>query len=152
MKRYWLFLFMLIPMSAFAANMCVKNDTVFVVLDPVIAPTSRSYDNAERSWSATFSFGTISGIAGCGLYNVMGGVNAVNIKTPNQNAPSLSATDTAYYICACKMLLPVESYWINAFYQGGTNTSACSTVCAGKCRDKLSDSTVRGLLFGNVIP
>lgn len=152
MKKYWLFLFMLIPMSAFAANMCVKNDTVFVVLDPVIAPTSTSYDNAEHTWSAIFSFGTISGIAGCGLYDVMGGVNVVNVKTPNQNAPSLSATDKAYYTCACKMLLPVESYWINVFYQGGAQTAACSTLCAGKCREKLSNSTVRGLLFGNVIP
>lgn len=143
---------MLIPMSAFAANMCVKNDTVFAVLDPVIAPTSTSYDNAEHTWSATFSYGTISGIAGCGAYNTMGGANAVNIKTPNQNAPSLSATTTSYYICACKMLLPVESYWINVFYSGSSTTAACSTLCAGRCREKLSDPTVRGLLFGNVIP
>lgn len=139
-------------MSAFAANMCVKNDTVFVVLDPIIAATSTSYDNAEHTWSATFSYGTISGIAGCGGYSAMGGTNAVNVKTPNQNAPSISATTTNYYICACKMLLPVESYWINVYYSGSGTTAACSTLCAGTCRNKLSDSTVRGLLFGNVIP
>lgn len=153
MKKLLLLLIVL-PLNAHAANMCVKNDTLFVVLDPNIAPTSTSYDNDARTWSATFSFGTISGIAGCGVYSAMGGTGAVNIKTPNQNAPSLSAATTGYYICACKILLPVESYWINVFYSGSGTTAACSTLCAQHCASVIGETaaTVRGLLFGNVIP
>lgn len=149
MKKLLLLLIAL-PLNAHAANMCVKNDTLLVVLDPNITPTSISYDNNARTWSATFSFGTISGIAGCGSYSALG--NKSDIVTQNQNAVSLYDTSTSYYTCACKMLLPVESKWVNGLYNASGTTAACSTLCAGKCRDALSRPAHRRLLFGNVIP
>lgn len=148
--RKYLLLFFMFPVCANAANMCVKNDTLLVVLDPNITPTSTSYDNDARTWSATFSFGTISGLAGCGTYSALG--NKSDIVSTNQSAVSLSDMLTSYYSCACKMLLPVESLWINGLYQASGTTAGCSTLCAGKCRDALSRPAFRRLLFGNVIP
>ena len=149
MKKLLLLLIAL-PLTARAANMCVKNDTLFVVLDPNIAPTSTSYDNDARTWSATFSFGTISGIAGCGSYSDLG--QKSDIVTPNQSKVSLNASNTGYYACACKMLLPVESLWINALYQSSGSTAPCSTLCAEKCKNATARPTFRSLIFGNVIP
>ena len=150
MKKYLLLLFV-IPMVANAASMCVKNDTVFVVLDPNISPESTSYDNDARTWSATFSYGTISGIAGCGGYTSLG--MTVPAVSTNQSAVSLTATNTSLYTCACKMLLPVESKWINAYYKSsGDPTAACSTLCAARCDSIIrSNPTMRRRIFGNVI-
>ena len=146
-----LLLLLVLPLTAHAANMCVKNDTLLVVLDPNITPTSISYDNNARTWSATFSFGTISGIAGCGNSGSLGG-SGVDRVAINQGAVSLNADLSNYYNCACKMLFPVESKWITSFYQGAATGSVCSTVCAGKCRDALSRPAHRSAIFGNVIP
>lgn len=153
MKRY-LFLFFLIPMSAFSANMCVKNDTVFVVLDPIIAATSTSYDNAEHTWSATFSYGTISGIAGCAAAGSVGGAASVGSASTSQTAISMTGTAVNGAMIACKMLLPVESKWVNAQYYSTTpNSVACSTISAQRCAALMSQTaqTVRAGIFGNVI-
>lgn len=143
-----------LPLTAHAANMCVKNDTLFVVLDPNIAPTSTSYDNDARTWSATFSFGTISGIAGCAPYTSVGSIDSIGQKSTSQSAMKLNGTTTAGAMCGCKMLLPVETYWINGQYVVSTNGAACGTICAQRCASALKGTalTVRAGIFGNVIP
>lgn len=154
MKKYLLLLSAIIPTSAFAANMCVKNDTLFVVLDPNIAATSTSYDNNERTWSATFSFGTISGIAGCALASSVGGASALASPSTSQTAISMTGTAINGAMIACKMLLPVETKWINSWYYSTTpNSVACSTISAQSCAALMSQTanTIRAGIFGNVI-
>ena len=156
MKKYLLFLFIISTSVANAAQMCVKDDTLLVVLDPVISPTSTSFNEDNHSWSATFSYGTISGVAGCGNYRTLGQLSGTGIgdvkPSVNQSAVELVGTDINMYICACKMLMPVESLWINAYYQQDSATAACSTLCAEKCATRVNESpTVRANIFGNVI-
>lgn len=153
MKKLLLLLIAL-PLTAHAANMCVKNDTLFVVLDPNIAPTSTSYDNDARTWSATFSFGTISGIAGCAPYTSVGSATSIGQKSTSQSAMKLNGTMVAGVMCGCKMLLPVETYWINGQYVVSTDGAACGTICAQRCASALTGTalTVRAGIFGNVIP
>lgn len=141
-------------MSTFAASMCVKNDTLLVVLDPNIAATSTSYDNDEKTWSATFSFGTISGIAGCAKASNVGGTTSTGSPSNPQSGISTTGTQVNGVMFACKMLLPVESKWINAvYYSGTTSDPACSTYAARKCASVMSQTstTIRAGIFGNVI-
>ncbi len=154
MKKLLLLLIVL-PLTAHAANMCVKNDTLLVVLDPNIAPTSTSYDNDARTWSATFSFGTISGIAGCGAWQSLGtSTTDVGVKSKNQSAVNINGTGTSGVMCGCKMLLPVETYWINGQYVSATGGASCGKICAQRCASALTGTavTVRAGIFGNVIP
>lgn len=154
MKKLLLLLIVL-PLTTYAANMCVKNDTLLVVLDPNIAPTSTSYDNNARTWSATFSFGTVSGIAGCaGTGSSVGTSTSVGQKTISQSAMNLNGTMSSGVMCGCKMLLPVETYWINGQYMSATGGAACGTICAQRCASALTGTavTVRAGIFGNVIP
>lgn len=149
-----LLLLLVFPLTANAANMCVKDDALFVVLDPNVAPTSTSYDNDARTWSATFSFGTISGIAGCATASSVGESTSIGAKSSSQSAISLNGMSQTGVMCACKMLLPVESYWINGVYVSGTaNGQPCKTYCAQRCANVINASavTVRSGIFGNVI-
>jgi hypothetical protein len=144
MKRFILLL-CLIPFTTHAANMCVKNDTVFVALDPNATASSSRYDNSARTWSITFGFGTISGIAGCGENDKMG---TNSFPVPNQNDVSTSATGGGvYYKCACKMLLPVESLWIAT----AAHSTGCNQ-CAQNCISNSPRQEILAAIFSNIIP
>ena len=152
--RKFLLLVSMLPVCANAANMCVKNDTLLVVLDPNIVPTT-TYDNNARTWTATFSFGTVSGIAGCAAANNVGGSTNVGVKTSPQTAMNINGTAKNGVMCGCKMLLPVESYWINGAYLSSTpNSVECGTICAQHCANQMKTVavTTRAGIFGNVIP
>ena len=149
MKKY-LLLLCLTPFTTYAANMCVKNDAVLIVLDPNIAPTSTDYDNNAHTWTATFSYGTIRGLSGCALASQIGGT-ALGITSNPQSRVDINGTPTAGAECACKMLFPVESLWVNSYYL--VSSAACGTICAQYCASQFSTQpVVRRAIFGNVIP
>ena len=51
--------------SAAATTMCATDDTLAIVLDPIINGTANSFYTDLFEWSATFSYGTVWGIATC---------------------------------------------------------------------------------------
>ena len=150
MKKILFVLLSCFPMFANAANMCVKNDTVMVVLDPVVAPTSVTYDNTGKTWSAQFSYGVVSGIAAC--TGGMGSLGALDLGTLAPDQDALSVYSTGYY-CFCKMLVPVESQWVFTHNGSPQGHVYCGTECAKWCTANTegisSSAAFRRALFGS---
>jgi hypothetical protein len=113
------------PYMAIAANMCVKDDAVMVVLDPVIGGTSYGGDTASKTWSVTFPYGVISGIAGCSTEALSGSAN-MGKAAANQD---ISVYSTGGY-CYCKMLYPIESKWV---FVGGNFMNNAPAQCKDGC-------------------
>lgn len=126
--------------NAFAsAAMCVKPNVTAVVMDPEIGGSALSSSSALKTWSTTFPYGVISGIASC--YSNVGTGVATNQTMLNQN--------TTGTFCYCKILRPVVSKWVYAINVGNGNTCAsdCASVCASRAG---SVAALRRGLFGSI--
>ena len=119
-----IFLFILVvcaSVAVHAATMCVRDDTIMVVLDTTKYQTSSSFNRNEMTWSITFPYGTITGVASCNATaNTSTGVSDANM-----------ATYTTGKYCWCKMLKPVASKWI--FYSDMNYVHTCDESCARNC-------------------
>ena len=146
MKKIFLF-FIILPCVANAANMCVKDDAMVIVLDPQIGGTALSSDASTKTWSTKFSYGVISGIGGC--YNNVGSPQGVVASDQTNITP-----DSTGYYCYCKMLRPIESPWV---YGGLTSISVytpslCASSCASSCSSyAASVVALRAGLFNNPV-
>ena len=141
MKKIIILLVAFLPILAYGENMCVKNGSVMVVLDPQIGGTALANNATGKTWSTRFSYGVISGIGGCfsDVGSVLGAIASDQNITPY----------TVGGRCYCKMLRPIESAWV---YGGGDTTFSCSARCAADCSSgTASNVALRAGLFGNVI-
>lgn len=148
MKKLFAFILCFGTMPVWAANMCVKNDTVMVVLDPTIWATSANVTSnvAERTWSAKHSYGTISGISGC---YTKPSTNTPLIPT-NQSAISQASTGSG---CYCKMLRPAISQWVYIPCPNCTTETQCGPngECVRRCGVSFSSAGSQGLLFKQLL-
>jgi len=142
MKKIIILIATLLPIFAHAENMCVKNGSVMVVLDPQIGGTALAYNNTGKTWSTQFPYGIISGIGGCSNEspNVQGAVASDQNITPY----------TGGTYCYCKMLRPIESAWV---FSGLSTGYTCASSCTrhGCSTSSTSSVALRAGLFGNII-
>lgn len=123
---------------SYGGAVCATTDDVVVVLDPAVNGTSRTFNAAEMTWRATFSYGTITGIASC---NTIKGSSTGAINTTD----TMSQSDTGQY-CWCKMLSPAGSVW--TFEYDRESASKCAKYCASYCGDRAQISSAwRGGAF-----
>ena len=118
--------------GAHAETMCVRDDTVAVVLDPTYGGTAEQTDNANGRWSVQFSYGKISGISECRNKNASG-------STLNQNQA-----------CWCQMTKPAMSKWV--FYNQSGSVDDCLSRCTGWCASYIrqSGSGMRKSIYASV--
>ena len=141
MKKIFLF-FIILPCVANAANMCVKDDAMVIVLDPQIGGTALSSDASTKTWTAKFPYGVVSGIAGC-FDDAGSTLGMVASDQTNINTSSVGA------YCYCKMLRPFVSPWI---FASCTRKDMCAGGCAGYCLKNLSSAVeFRAGLFNNPV-
>ncbi len=142
MKKIIILIATFLPILAHGENMCVKNGSVMVVLDPQINGTALSYNNTGKTWSTKFSYGVISGIGGC--YNNVGST----LGAVASDQTNITPYSTGAY-CYCKMLRPIESPWVFSYSR---DNGDCAERCASKCSSYAASAVaVRAGLFGNVI-
>ena len=142
MKRIMVVLGMILPVVANAANMCIKDDAVMIVLDPQVAGTALSNNQTGKTWSTRFSYGIISGVGGC--YSNLGDTQGVVASDQVNITPYSSGS-----YCYCKMLKPMESAWV---YSGYSFQGRCPSDCASQCSSRTASSVeVRSGLFGNIV-
>lgn len=138
---------LIVVCDANSANMCIKDDVVAVVLDPLINGSSSSYVADTKSWSVSFSYGTISGIGGC-YSNACGSLSAGCVAT-NQN---ISQYTSGQY-CYCKTLRPVPSKWAysGSGWSASSGPAQCNSNCASTCANSArSSNVVRRGMFGSI--
>lgn len=133
---------MIVPVVAHAANMCIKNDAVMIVLDPHVSGSLNGYDNTGQTWSTKFSYGIISGIGGC--YSNLGATQG-GVASDQNISPYTTGTH-----CYCKMLKPAESAWV---YSGNylAGSYQCPTNCSKYCATNAASAfALRVGLFSTV--
>ncbi len=139
-----LFVMIFLPCVSHAANMCIKNDAVMVVLDPQVNGTALANDVTGKTWSTKFSYGVISGIGAC----------STNVASSQGGVASDQTNMTPYTggtYCYCKMLRPIESPWVFSGYYSGSNYGYCANGCASECSVRAASAVaLRRGLFGNI--
>ena len=163
MKKIIIFLCLSVfAVPAYAVDMCASDDTVAVVLDPGVAITSSSYDNAKFEWRVEASYGTIIGVASCvsegsttnyRIHTREGG----KLTDSNNGVVSVGGEKTGYS-CFCKIIHPVVSLWgkvcdMNDFRAlCGGEWWGCSTRCPFACAEAVKNNpeSFRARLFGSV--
>ena len=140
------FVSLMCVIPSFGANMCIRDDALMVVLDPVISGAALASDATGKTWSTKFSYGVISGIAAC--YTNVGATQGM--VASNQ---TMTPSSTGAY-CYCKMLRPVESPWVFSGSNSGSpyySVNACATNCASVCASYAGSAVaLRVGLFGNI--
>ena len=129
MKKISVMLILLIAAVAcggsHATTMCMSSDTTAIILDPDIEGdnyTQSALTGGTGTWSTTFSYGTVSGIATC---NTTSG--SFGVAYPQYD---FDQGVTGQY-CWCKMLRPARSAWVYNNDRG--SASDCGTYCAYDC-------------------
>jgi hypothetical protein len=125
-----------------ATTMCVTDDNNSIILDPNIDGTGYTNNDAAKTWTATFRFGTVSGIATCNSTS-----GTYGKAYPQYNFDNNHASSTGVY-CWCRMTSPVRSAWV---YEDKLNSaSECGAVCTSRCgRLVQGNLTYRGGVFGS---
>ena len=134
MKKLFLLLLCITTIPANAANMCVRDTGLLVALDPMIQKTSSSHDGSTKTWSITFPYGVVSGIAACSPETRTS--SDIGIVATDQ---SITQYTTGNY-CYCKMLRPIPSLWISVPHTQNhidnswvTGCERSANYCAGFC-------------------
>jgi len=130
--------------SADAANtMCVTNDNTNIILDPSIEGTGSTFDEQSATWSVTFSYGTISGIASC---NSLSGI--VGTAYPQYNNQITQGYQQNQLHCWCRITSPVRSAWV--FENPYPSPSDCAVYCVRYCGIRVRDYIdFRRVFFGS---
>ena len=133
--------------SAGATTMCATDDTLAIVLDPVISGISNTHNSDLFEWSATFSYGTVWGIATC--VDTGGQVNCPVEELRDSNGEIATGGERTGKYCWCKMTHPAVSRWV--FRHTFASVGGCEYHCANYCgRDVRDESEFRAGLFGSV--
>ena len=110
--------------TAGATTMCMTADTTAIILDPSVGGTSYDSDETEKTWSVTFRYGTVSGIATCNS-------TAGNWGTAHGEYNNVFTLGTNGVNCWCRMLSPVRSSWIAGLV--ASTEQYCASICADNC-------------------
>ena len=116
--------------------------TTAIILDPSVPGDNYTEDKATKTWTTTFSYGTVNGIATC---NSTSGTYAR--AYPEYNFDNNHANSEGVN-CWCRMTSPVRSAWVCNGEHG--SASACASDCASTCGYLVRNySTFRGGVFGS---
>ncbi|MDE5615221.1 MAG: hypothetical protein K2I81_00085 [Alphaproteobacteria bacterium] len=133
--------------SAGATTMCATDDTLAIVLDPVIGGTSHSSNSDLFEWSATFSYGTVWGIATC--VDTSGTANTAVEELRDSNGEIATGGERTGRYCWCQLAHPARSRWVFQF--ASSSVAGCRSHCAGGCGNNVRDgSAFRAGLFGSL--
>lgn len=89
MKRLIVAVLLLLPCVAWAVTMCARDDSLVISLVPGIGGSDSTYNAAEYTWHANFSYGTILGEATC-LSAAEGGEGSKQFAFTNTSGEMLS--------------------------------------------------------------
>ena len=135
-----------IAAPAFGTTMCVQNDNVAEVLDPSVAGTAYTYDNALGRWDTTFPYGHVIGISACITTSGSYGKAVSQLKDDGNDVVGGEVTGA---MCWCKMTHPAVSLWV--FSRSFSSASGCASLCAYYCGYYVRNySDFRAGLFGSV--
>ena len=160
-------LFAILPYNSFATTACVENDTVAVVLDPYLEPSSitpAQSNTGDRFWVVGYSSGMkLVGDSACLSSNY--GLNNFEIYAKDNgnlkdNGLSVLGGEQQGLYCFCKLTYPAVSYWI--FRDSHSQPEYCFQSCAYYCASysmnnhqthdliPVDKTTYRKALFGTV--
>ncbi len=136
-----------VPMVAHATTMCATDDTIAVVLDPMINGSSNSYNADLFEWNTTFSYGTVFGIATC--VDTAGSSNQVVAELKSSDGTVATGGERSGRYCWCQMTHPARSRWVfqDAYGSVGGCGSGCASLCGKGVRD---NSGFRSAVFGSL--
>jgi len=133
--------------SAGATTMCATDDTLAIVLDPVINGTANSFNTDLFEWSATFSYGTVWGIATC--VDTSGAPNTAVEELRDSNGEIATGGERTGRYCWCQLSHPAKSRWV--FRNVNSSVADCVFNCASNCGANVRDnSAFRAGLFGSL--
>ena len=116
--------------------------TTAIILDPSVEGENYTKDEATKTWTTTFSYGTVSGIATC---NSTSGTYAT--AYPEYNFDNNHESSEGVY-CWCRMTSPVRSAWV--YRSVSSSASECASYCAYYCVDYVqTSSNFRIGMFGS---
>ena len=115
--------------SADATTMCATDDTLAIVLDPVINGTAHSYNPNLFEWSATFSYGTVWGIATC--VDTSGTSNTAVEELRDSNGEIATGGERTGKYCWCQLSHPAKSRWVLRYAY--SSVADCWSACADAC-------------------
>ena len=108
-----------------------------IILDPSEDGGSY-YDAGAATWTSTFSYGTVSGIASC---NSIEGTS-VTAYSGNQNDIT-QGYQNGQVNCWCRMTSPIRSAWMNA-----GKRESCAAQCVTGCAYYMGRSDFRTIMYG----
>lgn len=129
-----------LPMVAHATTMCATDDTIAVVLDPMIGGSNYSFNADLFEWNTTFSYGTVFGIATC--VDTAGSSNQVVAELKSSDGTVATGGERSGQYCWCQMTHPARSRWV---FRGFGN---CRHDCVIECGT--SSVAFRAAMFGSV--
>ena len=133
--------------SADATTMCATDDTLAIVLDPVINGTANSYNPDLFEWSATFSYGTVWGIATC--VDTSGTSNTAVEELRDSNGEIATGGERTGKYCWCQLSHPAKSRWV--FRYANSSVADCGSYCARICGIYVrNNSAFRAGVFGSL--
>ena len=136
-----------VPMVAHATTMCATDDTIAVVLDPMINGSSNSYNADLFEWNTTFSYGTVFGIATC--VDTAGSSNQVVAELKSSDGTVATGGERSGRYCWCQMTHPARSRWVIRSAYGSVDD--CGAGCASYCgSDGRNLSGFRSAVFGSL--
>ncbi len=115
--------------SAGATTMCATDDTLAIVLDPIINGTANSFYTDLFEWSATFSYGTVWGIATC--VDTSGAPNTAVEELRDSNGEIATGGERTGRYCWCQLSHPAKSRWV--FRSASSSVADCGSFCADNC-------------------
>ena len=133
--------------SAGATTMCATDDTLAIVLDPLINGTANSHNTDLFEWSATFSYGTVWGIATC--VDTSGAQNTAVEELRDSNGEIATGGERTGRYCWCQLSHPAKSRWV--FQYASSSVAGCGSFCAADCGGNVrANSAFRAGLFGSL--
>lgn len=136
-----------VPMVAHATTMCATDDTIAIVLDPMIGGSTNSYNADLFEWNTTFSYGTVFGIATC--VDTAGSSNQVVAELKSSDGTVATGGERSGRYCWCQMTHPARSRWVFLYAYGSVGD--CRSDCARYCgSDVRYNSGFRSSVFGSL--
>lgn len=136
-----------VPMVAQATTMCATDDTIAVVLDPMINGSTTAYNADLFEWSTTFSYGTVFGIATC--VDTAGSSNQVVAELKSSDGTVATGGERSGRYCWCQMIHPARSRWV--FRNAYGSVDLCGSYCADHCGGYVRGySGFRSAVFGSL--
>ena len=136
-----------VPMVAQATTMCATDDTIAVVLDPMINGSTAAYNADLFEWSTTFSYGTVFGIATC--VDTAGSSNQVVAELKSSDGTVATGGERSGRYCWCQMIHPARSRWVFLNVYG--SVAVCRSGCARDCGfNGRTGSGFRSAVFGSL--